>query len=153
MKREKLFCALLGLALICCVPAPAQELGYWRAANSTAQSVTGDVVISDAKIIINFSNFAMVRARDIEPAEVSSVFDADSNSGNKGRLYKVNIPAAKKFMHKNTLCGAADTQWMVAYAEGRSLHLAFFSGEKPPVFTLDAISNSTDLCGTYAYAR
>lgn len=153
MKCEKLFCIAMGLLLASCVSVTAQELGYWRAASSTAQSVTGDVGFSDAKILINFYNFPIVRARDLEPAEVSSVFDADSNASNKGHLYKLNIPAAKKFMHKSTLCGAEDTQWVATYVEGRSLHLAFFSGTKAPVFTLDAISNSTDLCGTYAYTR
>jgi hypothetical protein len=42
---------------------------------------------------------------------------------------------------------------MATFVEGRELHLAFFSGEKVPVFTLDAISNSSNLCGTYAYTR
>ena len=153
MKRKRLFCIAVGLLLACCVSLTAQELGFWRAANSTAQSVTGDVAFSDAKISINFSNFPIVRARDLEPAEVSSVFDADSNASNKGHLYRLNIPASKKFMHKSTLCGTEDTQWMATYVEGRSLNLAFFSGEKVPVFTLDAISNSTNLCGTYTYAR
>jgi hypothetical protein len=153
MKQEKLFCVVFGLFLACFVPARAQELGYWRAANSTAQSVTGDIAFSDTKIGINFSNFSIVRARDLEPGEVSSVFDADSNANNKGHLYKLDIPASKRFMHKNTLCGAEETQWMATFVEGRELHLAFFSGEKVPVFTLDAISNSSNLCGTYAYTR
>ena len=153
MKRKRLFCIAVGLLLACCVSLTAQELGFWRAANSTAQSVTGDVAFSDAKISINFSNFPIVRARDLEPAEVSSVFDVDSNSTDKGHLYKLNIPASKKFMHKNTLCGAEDTQWMAAYVEGHSLHLAFFSGQKAPVFTMDAISHSTNLCGTHTYIR
>jgi len=154
MKRKRAFCAIVGLVLACSVSATAQELGYWRAASTTAQSVTGDVSLAETKIVINFYGFAMVHARDLDPAEVSSVFDADSNnSSDKGRLYKLNIPAARKFMHKNTLCGTEDTQWMATYVEGRTLHLAFFSGEKVPVFTLDAISNSTNLCGTYTYTR
>ena len=153
MKQKKLFFVIAGLVLAYCPFGMAQELGYWRAADSTAQSVTGDVGFSDARITINFNNFAIVRARDLEPAEVSSVFDADSNANTKGHLYKVNIPAAKKFMHKNTLCGGEDTQWMATYVDGRSLHLAFFSGQKIPVFTLDAITNSTNLCGTYSYTR
>ena len=143
---------ILGLVLACCASVTAQELGYWRAAGP-AQSVTGDVGFSDAKISINFSNFSIVRARDLEPAEVSSVFDADSNSNVKGHLYKLSIPASRKFMHKSTLCGAEDTQWVAAYVEGNSLHLAFFSGQKAPVFTLDAISNSSNLCGSYTYVR
>jgi hypothetical protein len=153
MKREKLLCALAGFLLACSTPVIAQELGYWRAASSSAQSVTGDVGLSDTKLTIYFSNFDIVRARDLEPGEVSAVFDADSNSGAKGHLYKLNIPPTRKFVHKNTLCGAENTQWMAAYVEGRSLHLAFFSGEKIPTFTLDAIQNSTNLCGTYTYTR
>lgn len=144
---------MIGLALTSSVLATAQELGYWRASNAAAQSVTGDVGFSEAKIAINFSNFDIVHAADLEPGQVSSVFDADSNASTKGHLYKLNIPASKKFMHKNTLCGGEDTQWLVTYVDGRTLHLAFFSGQKAPVFTLDAISNSSALCGTYTYAR
>ncbi|HEX3470621.1 MAG TPA: hypothetical protein VHT28_05500 [Silvibacterium sp.] len=153
MKRERLFCIAAGWLLACCVSVTAQELGFWRAASKTAQSITGDVGLSDAYITIYFYNFAIVRARDLEPAEVSSVFDADSNSGKKGRLYGVSIPAAKRFMHKNTLCGGDDVRWMATYVDGNTLQLAFFSGAKPPVFTADAIPNSTDLCGTYSYTR
>jgi len=147
------FWMMAGLVLTMGGPATAQELGYWRAASSSAQSVTGDVGFSDAKFTINFSNFAIVHAADLEPGQVSSVFDADSNSGTKGHLYKLDIPASRKFMHKNTLCGAEDTQWMATYVDGRTLHLAFFSGQKMPVFTLDAISNSSALCGTYEYTQ
>ena len=153
MKQARTFCTAVGLLVACCLPVPAQELGFWRAANSTAQSVTGDLLISDAKISINFANFDIVRARDLSSGEISSVFDADSNANNVGHLYRVNIPASKKFMHKSTLCGSEDTEWMATYVEGRSLHLAFFSGSKAPVFTVDAISNSTNLCGTYSYTR
>ncbi|MEI9978855.1 MAG: hypothetical protein WDN23_07575 [Edaphobacter sp.] len=42
---------------------------------------------------------------------------------------------------------------MAAYAQGRSLKLAFFSGQKPPVFTLEALANSSDLCGTFVYTK
>jgi hypothetical protein len=51
------------------------------------------------------------------------------------------------------LCGGEDTQWMVTYVAGPSLHLAFFSGQKAPVLAPDAIANSTDLCGTFSYVR
>ena len=84
---------------------------------------------------------------------MSAGFDVDSSAGGSGSLYRLNIPAAKKFLHKNSLCGSEDTEWMVTYVSGRSLQLAFFSGQKQPVFTLEAISNSTDMCGTFAYVR
>lgn len=153
MKRERLFYAVFGWVLACCMPATAQEKGNWRAANSAAQSITGDVTLSDAKISINFSSFAIAQIRDLEPGEGSAAFDLDSSAGGGGSLYRLNIPASKRFMRRNTLCGAEDTQWMAAYVAGRTLHLAFFSGQKMPVFTPDAIANSTDLCGTFSYVR
>jgi len=133
--------------------AAAQEKGNWRAASSTAQSITGDVTLADEKISINFYGFTIARIRSLEPGEASAVFDADSNVGGNSSLYRLSIPASKKFMHRNTLCGAEDTQWMATYVAGHSLHLAFFSGQKVPVFTPDAIANSTDLCGTFSYVR
>jgi hypothetical protein len=151
--RERWLCAFLGSALACCVAAGAQERGNWRAASSPAQSITGDVGIGDEKIFINFYSFTIARIRDLEPGEVSSVFDADSGAGVRGSLYRLSIPGAKTFLHKHTLCGGEDTQWMATYVEGRSLHLAFFSGQKMPEFTPDAIGNSTDLCGRFSYAR
>jgi hypothetical protein len=139
--------------LIYCLTVAAQEKGNWRAASSNARSITGDVALSDEKISINFLPFTMVRVRSLEKAELSAAFDADSNANGSGSLYRLSIPAAQKFLHKNTLCGSDDTQWMVAYASGRTLQLAFFSGQKPPLLTLDAISNSTDLCGKYSYVK
>jgi len=153
MNRERLLYAFVGSVLICCMSATAQEKGNWRAASSTAQSITGDVTLSDEKISINFSGFTIARIRGLEPGEVSAAFDADSSAGGSGSLYRLSIPASKKFLHRNTLCGAEDTQWMATYVAGHSLHLAFFSGQKAPVFTLDAIANSTDLCGTFSYVR
>jgi hypothetical protein len=153
MKRKRLFCAILGFLLACCVLATAQEKGNWRASNSAAESITGDVAISDAKISINFSSFPIAQIRDLEPGEVSAAFDLDSSAGGGGSLYRLSIPASKKFLHRNSLCGAEDTQWMAAYVAGHSLRLAFFSGQKMPVFTPDAIANSTDLCGTFSYVR
>jgi hypothetical protein len=59
----------------------------------------------------------------------------------------------QRFLHKNTLCGTQDTQWMAAYVAGKSLQVAFFSGDDAPVFTFDAIAHSPNLCGTYIYVR
>jgi hypothetical protein len=41
----------------------------------------------------------------------------------------------------------------VTYVSGRSLRVVFFSGQNPPVFSADAIANSTDLCGRFGYVR
>jgi hypothetical protein len=156
MKRVCLLSSVTAL-LLCTLTAqaqnPAQERGYWRAASTTARSITGDITLADEKLTINFSTTPISRIRALEPAEVSAVFDTDSSAKGTGSLYRLNIPSEKKFLRKNNLCGAENVQWMVAYAAGGSLQLAFFSGDKPPVFTFDAIRNSTDLCGTYSYVK
>jgi|UPI0005561CE5 hypothetical protein len=153
MKRvlflKALACSLLTLSLA----AHAQEKGYWRAASQTARSITGDVSLADEKISINFYIVTMSKIRALEPGEVSAVFDADTSTNPTGSLYRLNIPASKTFQKHNTLCGAEAVQWMVTYAKANALQIAFFSGAKPPVFTLEAISGSTDLCGTYTYVR
>jgi len=153
MKRETLLRAFAATLLFSCLTVVAEERGYWRAASSPARNITGDITLADEKLTINFYTTAMSRIRALEPAEVSSVFDTDSGAGSTGSLYKLNIPSEKKFQHRNSLCGAENVQWMVAYASGNSLQLAFFSGDKPPVFTFDAISNSSDKCGTFSYIR
>ena len=153
MKRETLLRSVVGAVLVCCMAAVAQDKGNWRAASSTAKSITGDVGLSEEKVAINFSMFTIARIRGLQAAEASALFDADSSGGGSGSLYRLNIPATKTFLHHNTLCGSEDTQWMATYAVGRSLQLAFFSGQKPPVLTLEALANSPDMCGTFSYAR
>jgi hypothetical protein len=153
MNRERLLCVILGLGLACGASAAAQELGPWRAVNSPAVSITGDVAFSETKLAIDFSGFPIARIRDLEPGEVSAVFDVDSSAGARGSLYRLSIPASKKFMHRNSICGSEDTQWVAAFVSGRNLHLAFFSGSKMPVFKPEVIANSTDLCGTFLYGR
>jgi hypothetical protein len=153
MKRETFVSAMLGLMLVCCMTAAAQDKGYWRAVSSTAKSITGDVALSDEKISINFLNFTIARIRGLEQAEASALFDPEGTAAGSGGLYRLNVPGDKKFLHRNSLCGSDDTQWMVTYVSGRSLQVAFFSGAKPPVFTMDALGNSTDLCGKFSYVR
>jgi hypothetical protein len=153
MKREALLSAVVGLVLVCCITAAAQDKGYWRATSSTAKSITGDVALADEKISINLVSFTMARIRGLEQAEASALFDAEGTAGGNGNLYRLIVPGSKKFLHRNSLCGSDDTQWMVTYVSGRSLQLAFFSGQKPPVFTADALANSTDMCGKFSYVK
>ena len=144
---------MAGLVLVSCMTAAAQDKGYWRAASSTAKSITGDVALSEEKISINLVSFTMARIRGLQQAEASALFDAEGTALGNGSLYRLIVPGERKFLHKNSLCGSDDTQWMVTYVAGRSLQLAFFSGAKPPVFTADALGNSTDLCGKFGYVR
>ena len=153
MKRSKLFCATLVFGLTCSICGIAQEKGSWRAASSTARSITGDVSLSTEKLSINFAVFPIAQIRSLKPAELKAAFDLDGDAAGVGSIYKVNIPADKKFLRHNSLCGGEETQWMVTYAVGHDLRLAFFSGPKMPVFTPEAIATSTDLCGTYSYVK
>jgi hypothetical protein len=152
MKLKSLcLCILMGYGLTGSLQA--QEEGPWRAASTTAASITGDVAFSESRVAIDFSSFPIARIRDLEPGEVSAVFDVDSNAGGRGSLYRLSIPGEKKFLHKNSLCGSEDTQWLAAFVAGKTLHIAFFSGPKMPVFTPEAFANTTDLCGTFLYVR
>jgi hypothetical protein len=153
MGRERYLRFFALPVLICCMTAVAQDKGDWRAVSTTARSITGDVVISGEKISINLTSFAIAAIRALKPEEESAVFGLDSGAGGSGNLYRLNIPATKKFLHKNSMCGAEDTQWMATYVSGRNLQIAFFSGQQPPQLTAEALTNSTDLCGTYSYAR
>jgi hypothetical protein len=138
-------------AVVCGTVAMAQqERGAWRAASSTARSITGDVALSDERISINFTNFTIARVRALEQKELSALFETEGGSGS---LYRMDVPAAKRFLHKNTLCGDSDVQYMATYVEGKELRLAFFSGGKAPVITAENLANTTDLCGTYTYTR
>lgn len=152
MNRNKiLLCATAVLGL--CGATLAQEGGSWRAASNTAKSITGDIAISDPKLWINFTSFTIARIRPLKEPEESSLFGDSVDAAGSGSLYRTNIPSVKKFLHKNTLCGTDDTQWVATYVSGRQLQVAFFSGNDMPVFTPEAIANSTNLCGTYMYYR
>ncbi len=153
MKKLILFGLAAGLLCACPLSSSAQDNGNWRAASSTAIAITGDLTISEDKISINFAAFPMAQIRKLEPAEAVAAFNADSSARGSGNLYRLSVPAAKRFLHHNTLCGTEVTQWMATYVVGRDLQVAFFSGAKMPVLTSEALANSTDLCGTFSYAR
>lgn len=139
--------------LLCSLPCIAQDKGYWRSASTTATSITGDIEISGSKLTINFIAFPLVQARTLITSEIAAVFDADVNVGGTGTLYHLTVPAAQRLLHRNTLCGTEETQWMATFVSGHTMQVAFFSGATPPVLTFEAVRNSTDLCGTFTYAR
>jgi hypothetical protein len=143
----------VGLLCTCARSSSAQDNGNWHAASSTAIAITGDLTISGEKISINFTAFPLAQIRKLGPAEAVAAFNADSSTQGHGNLYRLSVPAAKRFLHHNTLCGSEVTQWMATYVVGRDLQVAFFSGAKMPVLTSEALANSTDLCGTFSYVR
>jgi hypothetical protein len=153
MKRYTLLFGTVSLALLAALRGVAQDTGYWTASSSNAKAITGDLSLSDARVTINLANFPIAQIRKLEPSEAGAVFDVDSNVGGGGNLYRLSVPPEKRFLHHNTLCGTDETQWMATYVEGRTLHVAFFSGDDMPVLTLDALAKSSDLCGTFSYVR
>jgi hypothetical protein len=150
MKRRNLS-FMLALGVASC--AFAQDKGAWRAASTTAESITGDVSFGNEKITIDFATFPIAQIRPLKASEAIPLFSADANAVGNGNVYRVSIPAAQKFQHKNTLCGADQTEWIVSYVSGRTLQLAFFSGKKIPEISAEALATSTSLCGTFTYSR
>jgi hypothetical protein len=145
--------AAFACALLVAVFCSAQEKGYWRAASSNAGNITGDIEISETRLSINFTGITIAQIRRLSPAETSALFAAESSGDASANLYRLNIAASKKFLHKNSLCGSDDVQWMVTSVADRTLYVAFMSGANTPVFTPEAMANSTDLCGTFTYVR
>ena len=137
----------------CTVASSAQEKGTWRPVSTTARGITGDVAFSETKIAVNFSGFTIAQIRSLTPSEIKAVFDLDGAAVGSGNLYRTSIPAEKRFLNKNTLCGSDETQWVATFVQGHNLELAFFSGASMPTLTPEAVANTTNLCGTFAYVR
>lgn len=153
MKTRLICCGVAVVLMACALGAAAQDKGFWYAASSAASSITGDIAISDSKVTISTIQYPLAPIRRLKPVEVSAAFDADVNAGISGDLYRLRIPAGQRFLHKNTLCGTEDTEWMATYVVGKTLTVSFFSGSNMPVFTMEALANTSDRCGTFTYAR
>ncbi len=151
--RPRWLPALLTLGLLGPVTGLAQDGGNWRAASTNAKGVTGDIAFFNQKISLAFSAFTVAQIRTLKPDEVTAAFNGAADPGGIGNLYRTSIPADKRLLHKNTLCGSEETQWVVSYAAGHNLQLAFFSSATMPVLTPEAMANTTDLCGIYSYVR
>ncbi len=139
--------------LACVLPCAAQDKGAWFAASTEAKAITGDIAIANTKVEIDYITFPLAFIRRLKPEEVSAVFDADVNAGINGDLYRLKISPYQRFQHKNTLCGTDETQWMATYVTGKTMQVAFFSGDDEPVFAFGAMTNATDRCGVFTYAR
>jgi len=146
-------CVLVVVGVGCAGVGVAQDKGNWMASSQNAKSVTGDIVISGQKIAINFSGYWIAQIRAITPQEASAAFNVDLDAGGVGSLYRLSIPGDKRFLHKNTLCGSEDVQWIVTYAVGRKLEVAMFSGNKMPVMTPDGMAAASNVCGVFGYVK
>jgi hypothetical protein len=152
MRSRSLLVAAFFVVLASAFSATAQEDGPWRAASSNARAITGDVVFSPLKISINFTTFTIAQIRLLKTEEILALFNPDTPTG-AGNVFRVEIPADRRFLHHNSLCGSESTQWIITYAQGRSLQIALFSGATPPVLTVDALNDAPNLCGIFSYVR
>jgi hypothetical protein len=152
MRFRPLLLAAFPAVLVFALSATAQEDGPWRAASTNARAITGDVVFSPSKLSINFTTFTVAQIRSLKTEEALALFNPDSPTGG-GNVFRVEIPSDRRFLHKNSLCGSESTQWVVTYAQGRSLQIAFFSGATPPVLTVEALNDAPNLCGIFSYVR
>ena len=146
---------LAAVTCILAVPAMllAQERGQWRAASTTAKSVTGDIAFTEIKLILNFNAFTVAQIRPLTPAEATALFPSADATNGSGNLYRTDISGEKRFLHKNTLCGSEDTQWVATWVSGKTLQMALFSTATMPKLTAEDLPNATNLCGTYSYVR
>lgn len=152
MRFRPLSVATFAAVFVFTLSAAGQENGPWRAASTNSRAITGDVIFSPLKFTINFTSFTIAQIRSLKTDEILALFNPDSTTG-AGNIYRVDIPADKKFLHHNTLCGSESTQWIVTYAQGRDLHLALFSGATLPVLTVEALNDAPNLCGVFSYVR
>jgi hypothetical protein len=149
MKMRSLTMGVVVLLLTGAIPA--QERGYWSAQSSNARAITGDLAFGADKVTINFSTFTLAQIRELKPEEKMALFpDAGAGVGN---LYRVQIGSDKKFVHKNSLCGGEETDWLVTWVSGKELVVAIFSGGSIPALTVDELNKTTRMCGIFTYAR
>jgi hypothetical protein len=151
MKLKAIFVMVLMLGAL---PGGAQqERGTWRPVSKTAKSITGDLIITDERLSMNFLTFPMAEIRVLKPEEVLAAFDTSDASAGVGHLFRLSIPGDRKFLHKNSLCGTEETQWMATYVSGKGMGIIFFSNAFVPVFTTEALQNNVNLCGTFSYEK
>lgn len=153
MKFPHRLAAVATCFLALSVALAAQEKGQWRAASTTAKSVTGDVAFTETKIVLNFNGFTVAQIRTLTPEEVTALFHTEAAANGTGNLFRTDIPGDKRFLHKNTLCGSEDTQWAATYVSGHTLQMALFSGNDMPKLTAEDLASPTNLCGVFSYVR
>ena len=148
---KRLLCA--ATAVLLCASAVAQDNAYWKATSNTARSVTGDIILSGERLSIYYQPFTIADLRELTPDEITAAFNFDTPDGVRGKLYRLSIAADRKFLHKNTICGDEETQYMATAVQGKTMQVAFFSGSKMPSLKAEDMAKATNMCGTYTYSR
>jgi len=157
-----LFFATAGLVLSAAavaVPARAQQNPFaipaaYTAQSKTAMSITGTVRFSSKNISIHGKLYPLTLTHTLTAAELTDakkLFSIDTATS--GFLYKTSIPANAPMLNGNTLCGATCTWVLAVYTAPDQLNLSFITGAATPSLAPGALMNSSDVSGTYWYAK
>lgn len=130
---------LAATVVVAAAVAPALAQGdRYRAFSTTAESITGDIVLDDFSI-----TFANGEALEFS-ALVADHFTVDGEQVNAS-VYSVADPADPVLENGNRLCGAGDVSYVANWAAGEGLTIvAVFTGDAPP-------ESSDEMCASYTY--
>jgi hypothetical protein len=143
------------------VPSGQEPTGVWSPLSHTAESITGQVILSSAGITILGTTYPLIMERSLGPVEIQSLAQAFSLASGyqslDARLYQTNIPAAAVLLNGNTICGSEPARWIAAFTISTGsqpeLYLMFLAGDLQPALNAEALENSTRVCGTYSYVK
>ena len=157
MKRSFAISTII-LSMSVCVAAGAQtpfatSTPYTPQSN-TALSITGTVRFSEKAIGINGKTYPLTLTHTLTATELqdsTTLFSIDTATS--GYLFKVSIPGNAPMLNHNTLCSGACTWVLAVYTAPDQLNLAFFTGDASPGLAHGALMQSSNVSGTYWYAK
>jgi len=141
------------------VPACAQQNPFavpapYTPQSNTALSITGTIRFSSRSISIHGKSYPLTLSHTLTADELAAakpLFSIDSATS--GFLYKASIPANAPMLNGNTLCGATCTWVLAVYTAPDQLNLAFITGAFVPSLAPGALMHSSNVTGTYWYAK
>jgi len=141
------------------VPARAQQNPFavptpYTPQSNTALSVTGTIRFSSKSISIHGKSYPLTLSHALTADELAAakpLFSIDTATS--GFLYKASIPGNAPMLNRNTLCGATCTWVLAVYTAPDQLNLAFITGTAAPGLAPGALMHSSNVTGTYWYAK
>lgn len=132
---------------------PARSHGeLWLAASRTAQSITGDIRLSDSRLEM---------AGKVVPLRAAGRIPAWYTTTNKrvaARLFEVTRPAELTLRNGNRFGCDEPVRWIVTWRsqDGQDLNMSTWTGRAKPrsgQSTSSASGRVAQLCATYLYTR
>ncbi len=142
-------------------PSGQEPTGVWLPLSHTAESITGQVILSSAGITIAGTTYPLKTERPLGTVEIQSLaqvfFLSSGYQSVDARLYQTSVPATAILLNDNTICGPVPARWIAALTISSGgqpeLNLMFLSGDLQPALNAAVLENSTRECGTYSYAK